>query len=252
MRSLSLLYLCAALPGVLWAAHTTLLVEGDNDASRICKPAPHWEIRGRAPMNEVLGNVVVVALLKANLRDRLDRSNMTEVAFMIVNEREAHSRAMYWELKKRAPSDVPVYQQAIFQKDVWEVLDGDKDDFLVYDRCGLLTFHIVLPYSYLSQPYVEAAIRATYQKNICNCSVSSHTSLQSVNQTTTSSTIQPDTKEVEIAPGTHSHIHNLHQHRHHHHDTSHREESEPHPDTTRKSPPASHHEHHTYPQHHHH
>lgn len=69
-----------------------------------------------------------------DLRDRLDRSNMTEVAFMIVNEREAHSRAMYWELKKRAPSDVPVYQQAIFQKDVWEVLDGDKDDFLVYDR----------------------------------------------------------------------------------------------------------------------
>ncbi|KAJ0058977.1 hypothetical protein NL108_003325, partial [Boleophthalmus pectinirostris] len=35
--------------------------------------------------------------------------------------------------------------------------------------CGLLTFHIVLPYSLLNLPYVEAAIRATYFRDICNC-----------------------------------------------------------------------------------
>lgn len=68
------------------------------------------------------------------LRDKLNRSNLTDVSFMIVNEREAQSRAMYWELKRRAPPGVPVYQQAPFQDDVWEALDGDKDDFLVYDR----------------------------------------------------------------------------------------------------------------------
>ncbi len=39
-------------------------------------------------------------------------------------------------------------------------------------RCGHLTFHIVLPFSFLHYPYIEAAIRATYHKNICNCSVS--------------------------------------------------------------------------------
>lgn len=44
--------------------------------------------------------------------------------------------------------------------------------FPVLSRCGLLTFHIVLPYSFLHFPYVEAAIRATNYKNICNCSVS--------------------------------------------------------------------------------
>lgn len=55
---------------------------------------------------------------------------------MIVNEREALARAMYWELKRRAPPDVPVYQQAPLQNDVWELLDGDKDDFLIYDRYG--------------------------------------------------------------------------------------------------------------------
>lgn len=68
------------------------------------------------------------------LRDKLNRSNLTDVSFMIVNEREAQSRAMYWELKRRAPPGVPVYQQAPLQNDVWEALDGDKDDFLVYDR----------------------------------------------------------------------------------------------------------------------
>ncbi|KAF0047383.1 hypothetical protein F2P81_001016 [Scophthalmus maximus] len=68
------------------------------------------------------------------LRDKLNRSNLTEVSFVIVNEREAQSRAMYWELKRRAPAGIPVYQQAPLQNDVWEALDGDKDDFLVYDR----------------------------------------------------------------------------------------------------------------------
>lgn len=59
---------------------------------------------------------------------------MTEVAFMIVNEQEPASRAMYWQLKRSAPPGVPVYQQSPLQEDVWEALDGDKDDFLIYDR----------------------------------------------------------------------------------------------------------------------
>lgn len=53
---------------------------------------------------------------------------------MIVNELEALSQTMYWKLKKKAPTGVPVYQQSSLQKDVWEILDGDKDDFLIYDR----------------------------------------------------------------------------------------------------------------------
>lgn len=68
------------------------------------------------------------------LRAKLHRSNLTDVSFMIVNEKEAKSRAMFWELKRRSPAGVPVYQQTPFQNDVWEELDGDKDDFLVYDR----------------------------------------------------------------------------------------------------------------------
>ncbi|CAL9689133.1 unnamed protein product [Knipowitschia caucasica] len=67
MSALSSLCLwCLALPTVLWASHGTLLVEGDNDASKICKAAPYWDIKGQTPMKELEGDVVVVALLKAS------------------------------------------------------------------------------------------------------------------------------------------------------------------------------------------
>ena len=76
----------------------------------------------------------VVLSRLGGLRERVLRSNMTGVSFLIVNEQDAQSRAMYWELKRRAPPGMPVYQQSPLQDDVWEALSGDKDDFLVYDR----------------------------------------------------------------------------------------------------------------------
>uniref|UniRef100_A0A8C4X8T5 Selenoprotein Pb-like n=2 Tax=Erpetoichthys calabaricus TaxID=27687 RepID=A0A8C4X8T5_ERPCA len=113
------------------------------------------------------------------LRERLFKSNISEVAFLIVNEKSPQSRAMYWELKRKTPEGIPVYQQSILQQDVWETLEGDKDDFLIYDRCGKLTFHVVLPYSYLHYPYVEAAIRVTYLRNMCgNCSLDSNSTAE--------------------------------------------------------------------------
>ncbi|KAI7809586.1 Selenoprotein P [Triplophysa rosa] len=72
--------------------------------------------------------------LLGDLRDKLAHGNVTDVAFMIVNEQDAQSRAMYWELKRRVAQGIPVYQQSPLQNDVWEILDGDKDDFFVYDR----------------------------------------------------------------------------------------------------------------------
>lgn len=69
-----------------------------------------------------------------DLRDKLAHGNLTDVAFLIVNEQDAQSRAMYWELKRRVAKGIPVYQQSPLQNNVWEILDGDKDDFFVYDR----------------------------------------------------------------------------------------------------------------------
>uniref|UniRef100_A0A3P8S6D3 Selenoprotein P N-terminal domain-containing protein n=1 Tax=Amphiprion percula TaxID=161767 RepID=A0A3P8S6D3_AMPPE len=174
---------------------------------------------------------------------------------------------MYWELKRRAPPGVPVYQQAPLQSDVWEALDGDKDDFLVYDRCGLLTFHIVLPYSFLHFPYVEAAIRATYLKNICNCTSNStswsggnnitRNGTVQFNQTTTAPTEDPDLGDA-ARKGAHHHKshHDSHHHPHNHHQHQH-PSSQNQPQRQRDASqsktrqPGHHQHHHSHPQHHH-
>uniref|UniRef100_A0A673Y865 Selenoprotein P N-terminal domain-containing protein n=1 Tax=Salmo trutta TaxID=8032 RepID=A0A673Y865_SALTR len=150
-------------------------IERDNDASKICKPAPRWEIKGHgAPMKGLLGNVVVLALLKASLHDKL-------------------LRTMYCELKRRAQ------------------LYGNKDDFLVYDRCGRLTCHIVLPYSFLHYPNIDAAVRATYHKDIygnCTMSESRLKSLLSATQ------FQMLSEGGGNMPNIH---HQQHRQHHHHH-----------------------------------
>ncbi len=74
-----------------------------------------------------------------NLRDKLALGKLTNISFLVVNEQDAQSRALYWELKRRTAEGIPVYQQSPLQNDVWDILEGDKDDFLVYDRYGLNT-----------------------------------------------------------------------------------------------------------------
>ncbi|NXL43800.1 SELPB protein, partial [Podilymbus podiceps] len=102
---------------------------------------------------------------------------------MIINEKTPLSRAMFRELERQAPPGVPVFQPEPEDPDVWQVLGGDKDDFLVYDRCGRLAFHIQLPYSFLHFPYVESAIRFTHSKDFCgNCSLYPNTT-QEANST---------------------------------------------------------------------
>ncbi|KAI2667594.1 Selenoprotein Pb [Labeo rohita] len=157
--------------------------------------------------------------LLGDLRDKLARGKLTNISFMVVNEQDAQSRAMYWELKRRTAEGIPVYQQNPLQKDVWDILEGDKDDFLVYDRCGYLTFHIVLPFSFLHYPYIEAAIRATYHKNICNCSLNPNTSISEGfenNKNKVDEHTENNQKTNNTEPVTVEHHHH-HQHEHHHH-----------------------------------
>lgn len=63
MQALWALWL-SAFPALLWAS--PLFLEKESNGSRICKPAPKWEIDDEVPMQDLLGNVVVVALLKAS------------------------------------------------------------------------------------------------------------------------------------------------------------------------------------------
>ncbi|KAL7842858.1 hypothetical protein SRHO_G00245470, partial [Serrasalmus rhombeus] len=176
----------------------------------LCSGRPHYLWR------EIMMDHRSAARL-GGLRDKLSRGGLTEVSFLVVNEQEAQSRAMYWELKRRTAEGIPVYQQSPLQSDVWETLQGDKDDFLVYDRCGQLTFHIVLPYSFLHYPYVEAAIRATYRKDICNCTVDSNSTL-SADLRNSSSVAKGENQTMTSSEPTRPPVDRADHHSHHHHD----------------------------------
>lgn len=106
-----------------------------------------------------------------DLRLKLENDGFTNVSFVVVNHQGYHSQLKYHQLREKVSKNIPVYQQENTQPDVWTTLNGKKDDFLIYDRCGRLVYHLGLPYSFLTFSYVEDAIQVAYCESTCgNCS----------------------------------------------------------------------------------
>lgn len=57
--------------------------------------------------------------------------------------------------------------QAAPDNDVFQILNGRKDDVYVYDRCGRLAYHIPFPKSYTRYGFVESAILSTLLDQPC-------------------------------------------------------------------------------------
>lgn len=107
-----------------------------------------------------------------DLRVKLEKEGFSNISYIIVNNQELPSRLKYNLLKNEVSEHIPVYQQEEKQTDVWTLLNGNKDDFLIYDRCGRLVYHLGLPFSILAFPYVEQAIKSAYCEEKCgNCSL---------------------------------------------------------------------------------
>lgn len=146
---------------------------------------------------------------------------MVNISYVVVNHQGAHSQRKFHLLKESVSDYITVYQQDEQQADVWTTLSGSKDDFLIYDRCGRLVYHLGLPYSFLSFQYVEESIKTAYCESKCgNCSYT-EPDIDGVCENITKSV---DEKLAEIEPkpsGHHSHHHrghgHGHRHRHHHH-----------------------------------
>uniref|UniRef100_M3XHZ2 Selenoprotein P N-terminal domain-containing protein n=2 Tax=Latimeria chalumnae TaxID=7897 RepID=M3XHZ2_LATCH len=131
-----------------------------------------------------------------SLHEKFARKGMEDIRYLIVNNKSPSSRAMFWELKRHAPANITVYQQAPLQKNVWQILEGKKDDFFIYDRCGKLTFQISLPFSFLNNSYVEAAIMSTYHSDKCgNCSAANFNQTVQVGSNTSVSAWEESGKE---------------------------------------------------------
>ncbi|MEE6495236.1 hypothetical protein FKM82_001987 [Ascaphus truei] len=235
--------------GVPTLAITTLLgllaalVSSAENGTEICQLAPTWSIGGEEPMAGTLGQVTVLG----PLRDKLTLQGLTNISYIIVNDQSYLSRLKYPELQRRAPTEVPVYQQSPFQPDVWQILNGEKDDFYIYDRqvpavksqtaepCGRLTFHIRLPLSFLHFPYVEAAIRSTYSDDYCgNCSFYSNstlngTAVSTANDSTVSPTAAPVFKEGGSSTNVSRHSQDKHAHHNPSNNRSNQDHSQHHP-----------------------
>jgi len=73
------------------------------------------------------------------------------VKFMVLNGRKAASTFSWYKGK----IGYPAYQEPATKK-YWEMLNGAKDDIIIYDRCGRLSAHIKMPRSNLGKfTYVQ-------------------------------------------------------------------------------------------------
>lgn len=138
---------------------------------------------------------------------------------MVINHQDEHSRLKYHELKSRIPENIPVYQQEEEQPDVWSLLKGNKNDFLIYDRCGRLVKHIELPYAFLQFSYVEDAIKSVYYENTCGDCKHQIPAVCKKEEN-----VPPEVKVVEEPVETLKH--HPHHHHHHHHRHGHQQEED--------------------------
>lgn len=193
--------------------------------SPACKQAPPWNIGDQNPMLNSEGTVTVVALLQASwylcllqasrledLRIKLENQGYFNISYIVVNHQGSPSQLKHAHLKKQVSDHIAVYRQEEHQTDVWTLLNGNKDDFLIYDRCGRLVYHLGLPYSFLTFPYVEEAIKIAYCEKRCgNCSFTSledEAFCKNVSSATASKTTEPSE-----AHNHHKH-HDKHGHEH--------------------------------------
>ncbi|KAK7933423.1 hypothetical protein WMY93_004319 [Mugilogobius chulae] len=148
-----------------------------------------------------------------SLRQKLENQGLQNVVYMVINHQGAQAQRLHPLLAEKLSANITLYKQPEDQPDVWQILKGEKDDFLIYDRCGRLTNHISLPYSIIGQGHVEKAIRDTYCTRICgDCTHESSDVPEACRERPTET--QPDTEAVPAAdpqPG-----HDGHHHGHHH------------------------------------
>ncbi|KAK9522906.1 hypothetical protein VZT92_019343 [Zoarces viviparus] len=178
-----------------------------------CQLPPPWRIGEASRMD--------------GLRQKLEGEGLKDVAYMVVNQQGEPALRLHTMLAQRLSVNITLYKQDEQQPDVWQALSGEKDDFLVYDRCGRLTHHISLPYSIIGQGSVEGAIKDAYCKRTCgDCA---HESTETPEECAEKAVAQPDADappavEEDTGRGHHHHgrghhgdTHGVQPQRHDHH-----------------------------------
>lgn len=69
-----------------------------------------------------------------DLRVKLENEGLVNISYVVVNHQSPHSQKKFHLLQESVSDHIAVYQQDDHQADVWTTLNGNKDDFLIYDR----------------------------------------------------------------------------------------------------------------------
>ncbi|KAK5871038.1 hypothetical protein PBY51_003940 [Eleginops maclovinus] len=173
--------------------------ESDGGGPR-CQLPPAWKIGEASRMD--------------GLRQKLESQGLKDVVYMVVNQQGAQARRLHTMLGQRLSENITLYKQDEQQPDVWQALGGEKDDFLIYDRCGRLTHHISLPYSIIGQGHVDSAIKDTYCTRMCGDCI--YESTETAEECSGKANTQPDTAPAVEGDTGHA-PHHGHHHGHHHH-----------------------------------
>uniref|UniRef100_W5KEM0 Selenoprotein P N-terminal domain-containing protein n=1 Tax=Astyanax mexicanus TaxID=7994 RepID=W5KEM0_ASTMX len=143
---------------------------------------------------------------------------------LVVNSQDENSRRLHSLLEQRLSANITLYGQEPDAQDIWQIANVMKDDFQIYDRCGRLTHHLSLPYTILSGPHVEEAIRNTYCERTCgecsmevNCGSFSLQLSSSIQPQECNGTVEekPVVEEEEVGRGHHGGGHHSGHHGHH-------------------------------------
>lgn len=84
-----------------------------------------------------------------DLRVKLEKEGYSNISYVVVNHQEISARLKYIHLKNKVSEYIAVYQQEENQTDIWTLLNGSKDDFLIYDRCVHTCTHTLQIKKYL-------------------------------------------------------------------------------------------------------
>lgn len=157
----------------------------------------------RSPLKQIGGNITLVVL--TNMKELKKRNeqqqqitnleliyrsmrtaNFSDIRFVLINSKDAFSPV--WVHTIRQQVSFEVYQE-LESNPIWSQLDGGNGDMFVYDRCGLLTYYIPFPLSFIhtKQPILQAALLATYFESPCR-EVCNTTELNSMSTRTTTTT----------------------------------------------------------------
>lgn len=68
------------------------------------------------------------------LRQKLERQGLKDVLYIVVNDQGEQAQRLHPMLAMRLSENITLYKQEEQQPNVWQTLNGMKDDFFIYDR----------------------------------------------------------------------------------------------------------------------